>query len=287
MSVPSKMEAIQKVSEALSDKPVNEMERAAPADAPGKENFQKLLNPSQPLQNANAIPENKPFAPDGSEKIQDNPIFADENVSAQKSGSATDQEGKKKRQGQGDDEEVEGIGATSKKKGATHTSLMDEVSKLHTQVSKASKMSPEQLKAQANEVISQIDQVKTQLAQTQGEIKPSYQTLLQNRLTHIDDNLKIALTKAGVEYTPPAKGMDAKNANPLERFIGFLTNSQKQLEGLGDTIDALGMEKNQLTPANMLAIQIKIGYVQQQIELFTSLLNKALESTKSIMNVQV
>ena len=43
----------------------------------------------------------------------------------------------------------------------------------------------------------------------------------------------------------------------------------------------------QITPANMLAIQMKMGYVQQQIELFTSLLNKALESTKTIMNVQV
>lgn len=289
MSVPSKMEAVQKVGEALNDKPGNGMERAAPNDAPGKENFQKLLNVSQPLQNANAIPENKPFAPEGTEKVQDNPIFAEDNVSSQKSGTATDQEGKKKRQNQGDDEEVSGVGATgAKNKGAGgHVSLMDEVTKLNTQVSKVSRMSPEQLKAQANDVIAQIDQVKTQLAQTQGEIKPAYQTLLRNRLSHIDDNLKIALSKAGVEYTPPSKAPGANSANPLERFLGFLTNSQKQLEGLNSTIDALGMEKSQLTPANMLAIQMKMGYVQQQIELFTSLLNKALESTKSIMNIQV
>jgi len=44
---------------------------------------------------------------------------------------------------------------------------------------------------------------------------------------------------------------------------------------------------NQLSPATMLLIQIKVGYIQQEIELFTSMLNKALESTKTIMNVQV
>jgi hypothetical protein len=43
----------------------------------------------------------------------------------------------------------------------------------------------------------------------------------------------------------------------------------------------------QFTAADMLAMQIKVGYVQQEIEFFTSLLNKALESTKTIMNVQV
>lgn len=288
-AVPSKVEAVQKVGEAVSDKkPLNsvgELERVAP----NKENFQKFLNVSQPLQvpPKNPVPENKPFVPETTDKYENNPIFAEENVSTQKDSSATDKDGRRRQGGKGDDE-VEGVEATgSKKKPVSHASLMDEVTKLNTQVSKIGRMNPEQLKTQANEVIAQIDQVKTQLAQTTTEIKPSYQTLLRNRLTHIDDNLKIALSKAGVEYTPPSKAPGANSSNPLERFIGFLTNSQKQLEGLGQTIDTLGMEKGQLTPANMLAIQMKIGYVQQQIELFTSLLNKALESTKSIMNVQV
>jgi hypothetical protein len=236
----------------------------------------------------NPVPENKPFAAENTEKLEENPIFAEQNVSTQKDSSATDKDGRRRQDGK-DEEEVGGVEATgSKKKSSSQaSSLMDEVAKLHTQVSKVARMSPEQLKTQANQVIAQIDQVKTQLAQTTTEIKPSYQTLLRNRLTHIDDNLKIALSKAGVEYTPPSQAPGANSANPLDRFIGFLTNSQKQLEGLNHTIDSLGMQKGQLTPANMLAIQMKIGYVQQQIELFTSLLNKALESTKSIMNVQV
>lgn len=159
--------------------------------------------------------------------------------------------------------------------------------KINTNVSKMSKLSPEGIKTQAKDAIDQIEKVKTQLSQAQGEIKPSYQTLLRNRLSHIDDNLRIALSKAGVEYKTPPKVAETGKTNPVQRFIGFLTNSQHQLENLQVTIENLNITGAQLSPANMLAIQMKMGYVQQQIELFTSLLNKALESTKTIMNVQV
>ena len=135
-------------------------------------------------------------------------------------------------------------------------------------------------------MIGQLENVKTQLKQAHSEIKPSYQTLLRNRLTHIDDNLKIALNKAGVEYTPPPPTTGKDNANPIQKFIGFVTNSQHQLENLTGAVEQISAT-GQITPANMLAIQMKMGYIQQQIELFTSLLNKALESTKTIMNVQV
>ena len=164
---------------------------------------------------------------------------------------------------------------------------MDEVGKIGTNVSKMAKLTPQALQAQAKDLISQIDKVKSQISQTQTDIKPSYQTLLRNRLGHIDDNLKIALQKAGIEYTPPPAVAETGKTNPVQRFVDLLTNSQRHLENLGSTIENLNLTGAQLSPANMLAIQMKMGYVQQQIELFTSLLNKALESTKTIMNVQV
>jgi hypothetical protein len=47
------------------------------------------------------------------------------------------------------------------------------------------------------------------------------------------------------------------------------------------------LNNKEITPANMLRIQMKVSYMQQEIEFFTAVLNKALESTKTIMNVQV
>lgn len=167
-----------------------------------------------------------------------------------------------------------------------HSSLMEEVKKLNTSVDHATKLTPEDLKNQANKLIAQIDQVKTQLS-TGQEINPSYQNLLRNRLTHVDDTLKIALSKAGVEYTAVPQISTNRTMNPIERFMGYLTQGQYQLEHLNESLGLLSQQGKQLTPSDMLTVQIKVGQIQQEIELFTSLLNKALESTKTLMNVQV
>ncbi|WP_042280593.1 hypothetical protein [Candidatus Protochlamydia sp. R18] len=282
MALEQKIEAVKKVGEALNKQQPQvheELERVAP----NKEHFQNFLNTSSTIQPSFQRLDGSVVAPEQAHSVE-NPIFGDENVTVQRNGTATDQENKKKKQPQND--EIEGVAATTNKK--TTSSLIEEVGKLNTKVAKISTLTPEELRNQAQSVIAQIDQVKTQLSQTQAEIKPSYQNLLRNRLTHIDDNLKIALSKAGVEYTPPAAQVtDINSPNPIKRFIGYLTSSQYQLEHLNQTIEHLNLTKVQMTPASMLAIQIKVSYIQQQIELFTSLLNKALESTKTIMNVQV
>lgn len=165
------------------------------------------------------------------------------------------------------------------------TSIMDEVRNLNYKVDRVSHASPAEISHQAEKLIAQIDEVKAKLNTSNLEIKDSVQTLLRNKLSHIDDSLKVALSKAGVEYTPPEKQTNI--ATPIERFLGFLTHAQRQLENLGDGVQSLTAMKGQLSPATMLAVQVKVGYVQQEIELFTSLLNKLLESTKTVMNVQV
>jgi len=284
MAAQESVEAVKKVTETLSKQgnPAEDLERMAP----NKEHFDTLMSSSQPVKPTSFERiDTKAFGTEEVQSVETKPVFAEENVSAQKSGTATDQEQKRRQQQQ--TEEVEGVTGTSSKKSASSksTSLMDEVSKLNKNVSNISNLSPENVKKQAKDVIAQLENVKTQLSQANTEIKPSYQTLLRNRLSHIDDNLKIALNKAGVEYTPPPT-TGTTDTNPIHKFLGYLTNSQHQLENLNVAVDQFNVT-GQITPANMLAIQMKMGYIQQQIELFTSLLNKALESTKTIMNVQV
>lgn len=275
-----KIEAVKKVSRAL-EKPPGVPERELERVPANREHFESLLDATKQSLSSQQLDSTKVKVPEaGIEQIEKNPILAEEKTSSQRSGSATDQE--KKRQQQA--EEVEVVEKLDKKK--TPSSLFQEVGKLNQEVHKAAQLSPEDLKNQAKGLIAQIEDTKSHLTSVQSNIKSSYHNVLRNRLTHIDDSLKIALSKAGVEYTPPVTPQ-TPSSNPIERFIGMLSNSQYQLEHLSTTIENLGMTKNQLTPASMLAIQIKIGYVQQQIELFTNMLNKALESTKTIMNVQV
>jgi len=152
------------------------------------------------------------------------------------------------------------------------------------------KLTPEGLSVQTDELVSKIADLKETLQNPNLQLKGSTQGLMENKLQHIDTNLKVALSKAGLEVGEDGSAattgdVASQRVNPIDRFLGFLTDGQSQLENLGGELKAMGDTK--LTPTAMLTIQIKVGQIQQEIELFTSLLNKSLESIKTIMNVQV
>ena len=286
MATPDKIEAVKNVTETQNPQSLDEERFGS-----NKEHFDNLMQSNQGVHSPSfERVDTKAFHTGDVHQIETPQPLGDDNVTAQQSGSATDQEKKGKSQQQND--EIEGVSGISSRASSSaassskSSSLLDEVSKLNKNVTQFSQSSPESIKTQAKEMISQLESVKTQLSQANTEIKPSYQTLLRNRLTHIDDNLKIALNKAGVEYTPPTT-TQASGANAINKFIGILSNSQNQFDHLNSAIDNIAKSGKTIAPADMMAIQMKMGYIQQQIELFTSLLNKALESTKTIMNVQV
>lgn len=288
MAVPDKIEAVSKLSETVRKEggQAEEMQRASP----NKEHFDALMNQQSTVkQTSFERLDTKAFQVDETQNMEKNPIFTEENTSSQQSGSSSDQQNRQKKHNE--TEEIEGVsGVGAKKRSVTEGqtgSLMDEVTKLHTQVSGMSKQGPDAIKKQAQEAIAKLDEIKTNLSSSKTDIKPSYQTILKNRLSHIDDSIKIAMNKAGIEYTPPpASVTPSESANPLRKFINMVSDSQHQLEHLNSSIDAVSQAKG-VTPAQMMAIQMKMNFVTQQLELFSNILNKALESTKTIMNVQV
>jgi len=165
-------------------------------------------------------------------------------------------------------------------------SLMDEVRNLNAKVDRVSKVTPKDIAEQANKLVGEIESVKKKLATPDLSLHPSTQVVLQNKLSHIDENLRTALSKAGIEYKPD-NHLSNKSVNPVERFLGFLSNGQQQLMSMSTEMDQMGLNNKEITPANMLRIQMKMGYITQEIQFFSAVLNKALDSTKTIMNVQV
>ncbi len=163
--------------------------------------------------------------------------------------------------------------------------LVDEVASVGRLVDNAQRSSPQALIAQAQDAVSKMEELKEKLRTPNLEIKSSVQEQLRNKLSHIDDNLKIALNRSGIEYTPPPTA--TAKASPIEKFLGYITDSQNKINTITDDINRFAGPGVQVSPATMLVMQMKVGIVQQEIELFTALLNKSLESTKTIMNVQV
>ncbi|MGA8165228.1 MAG: hypothetical protein WB791_09430 [Waddliaceae bacterium] len=181
----------------------------------------------------------------------------------------------------------EEVAAAAKQGNEKVNTLFDEVKALNRKVNAVTtESSPRNLVAQAEDAVGQIEVIKDKLETPNLNLKSSIKTVLKNRLSHIDDNLKIALEKAGLEYRPPEKTTSLNK--PMDRFLGLLTHAQNGLGTLAmDIKQRASKSLGGLTPADTFVIQIKMAQISQQIELFTSMLNKALESTKTIMNVQV
>ena len=174
-------------------------------------------------------------------------------------------------------------------------SLMETVSNTHQANTTYNQATYENLVVQTKQALEKIESIKKTLETPDITIKASVQNLLQNKLSHIDDSLKIALTKVGAEYNVnEAKSLSeakevsgSERVNPIERFLGFVTDGQYQLAHLGEQLQVMGVTGKELSPTNMLAVQVKMGWIQQELELFSNLLNKSLESIKTIMNIQV
>jgi len=117
-------------------------------------------------------------------------------------------------------------------------------------------------------------------------ISPAHDALLTDKLIHVDSSLKTALNKVGVEVTAQEIQKNVGN-KPIVKLLNMLSNSDRQLFTLVGEVNALQNSKERLSPEKLLAVQIKLGFVQTELEFFTNVLNKALEGTKTIMNIQV
>lgn len=147
----------------------------------------------------------------------------------------------------------------------------------------------QEIVSQTKDAVQQIDDIKGVLNNPDITVKRSFQEQLSGKLSHIDESLKIALAKTGIEYTPAEGAAEAGKGrvNPISRFLSFLTDGQWQLEKLGSELQLMSKNNKELSPINMLAVQVKMGQIQQELELFSSLLNNGLQSIKTVMNIQV
>lgn len=115
-------------------------------------------------------------------------------------------------------------------------------------------------------------------------MSPKTQAELNQHIEHADTALKDAasMTK-GVE----TGSLVQQDKPPLMKFLNFLTDGDRRVTTMIDDISKLNLNAQKMSPQLLIAIQIKLGFVQQELEFFTNVLNKSLESTKTIMNVQI
>ena len=174
---------------------------------------------------------------------------------------------------------------------AKKPSLMEVATKVSTE-SVQVPPTPKALESQASDLRRQIERPRAVLIAEVAEnpavvenLNPADVNALAGHLEHVDRGLRDASQLVtGVEAGSVVPSTEKSHA---VRFLNYLTESDKKLGGIVDEIKGLQTGKQPLTPETIFAVQIKLGFVQNELEFFTATLNKALESTKTLMNIQI
>lgn len=117
------------------------------------------------------------------------------------------------------------------------------------------------------------------------EIPSEFSRQMDTRIEHMDKSLIDAKQLASGIRVESA--IDVSSSSPTRKFLGFLTDADKRLETIVSDINTYTSGGKKLSPEKLLSIQIKLNYVQQEMEFFTNILNRSIESIKTLMNVQI
>ncbi len=202
---------------------------------------------------------------------------------------------------------IDPVKAQSLNKGAVvkHDSFINEVAKLESTSTPSSAKDyntrVHNIRSKAQDSSKQIRGLRERLIDPQfhknNQVNSKYNTPLRNKWASIKDHLQVLSKTSGIKSLNREADLEleaqgdsddttlSKLPKPVRKFINLLTEGQNKLEQLDRHL--LTLHEQELSPAKMLAIQVKMGHIQHEIELFASLLNKAIESTKTIMNTQV
>lgn len=141
------------------------------------------------------------------------------------------------------------------------------------------------IQEQAKAAHATLGDISNQLNTPKLKLKQSTKYLLKNKLSSAKSHIKSANEKLGapkIEEEELPKG-----AGPLQKFLGLVTDGQNQLEATQQQLAQLAAKGDQMRPADMLLIQIKLSKAQQELEYSSLLLGKAVDDLKMMMNIQL
>lgn len=141
------------------------------------------------------------------------------------------------------------------------------------------------LQQQAKVTQTALGDVANQLNTPKLKLKQSTKYLLKNKLNSANGHIRSASTKLGA---PEVEKQEVPaGAGPLQKFLATVTDGQKQLDASQQFLSDLSKKGEEMKPADMLLVQIKLAKAQQEIEYSSMLLSKAVDDLKMMMNIQL
>ncbi len=132
---------------------------------------------------------------------------------------------------------------------------------------------------------STLGDMQTQLSTPGLKLSRSQQYLLKNKFSDASARLQSVGQKLGAEPVPGPKS--TPGMNPVEKFLGYLTNGQAQIQAAKQKIQDLNDRGQNLSPGQLLQIQTDMAQAQKLLEYSSVLLSNAVNAFKSLMNIQL
>ena len=140
-----------------------------------------------------------------------------------------------------------------------------------------------------DELMGQMNIASGELNKTEENLKKnpkfnqSQKYLIKKKLGTAQDNIRYVSGKMGNEQTP----FVSKAANPIDRFLDMIQDSQDQISGASKKMQKASQSKDSMNPGEMLHIQTKIQKANIELNFVSILVADAASGIKTMFNMQI
>lgn len=138
--------------------------------------------------------------------------------------------------------------------------------------------------AQSKTAQDSLGTVESQLNDKNLKLRRSQSHLVRQKLGDANSYIRAAGSKLGAEMP---EGKTTPGLNGIARFIAMVNDGQDQLVQVQQQLQKLSAQGTQMSPGEMLSVQVKMGLAQQEIEYTSTLLSRVIQGITQIINTQL
>lgn len=142
------------------------------------------------------------------------------------------------------------------------------------------------LLAQTTQAHTALGDISNALSTPNLKLKQSQKYLLKNKLTSANANLRSANAKLGVNPLPEETEAPS-DGGPIGKFLSYVTDGQNQLEAAQQQLKSMNKTGENINPAQLLLVQLKLNKAQQEIEYSSIMLSNAVSDIKMLFGIQL
>ncbi len=167
-----------------------------------------------------------------------------------------------------------------------HEKTPGAITPLQISPQKVSSNSPsmEGLLKQIDTTQGSIKNLQNNLEFPQLKLKKAHERLIKDKLQNVISDIGGAAKASKTPLVPPT---NTENMQPIAKFLSFIGDGHSQLDSVKGNLSEMVKKNKNISPANMLLMQVKIAEAQQNIEFSSILLSKVIDGIKQTLNIQI